>query len=164
MFDFKKILGGVRAALDDKNRKIAEKERELNALKSLPLPNEDIIAHLEKVIDKRAAQFGQAWDATIELLKRDPLGMDNIHHLGIITATPPGVSPSVLTMEVAILALFAEDIKAAIRKRVKTVPGGTGPSLAERSALIEKATSNLANLISERDELRREAAENGISL
>ena len=167
MFDFlsfKNQVTGVRRQMDDLCNQVKNKQAELVHLRTSPPQKADVIAHFEAVINRLAARHDAALKFSIDRLSGDPLNFENTHGIGILTATQPHAAPSLQSVEVALLALFREDVKASLRKRVEAMPwaADTGPRIAERPALIEKVERDLAALDKDLAELRHQAAEGGV--
>jgi hypothetical protein len=166
MFDFKSLLSDVRNAYKQKNDQIKEIQDQILFLKTSPPPRADLINYFENRVDQLAKGFDTSFAFSVELLMRSPLQMNNVTHIGIITAAGQGQNHSPQSIEAAILAIFADDVKDALRKRLTAMswPGNTGPSLAQRPALIAQYEKELTTLIAQRDKLRHEAASSGITL
>lgn len=161
-----KGLFGVRNTVAEIGAQIKAAQARIQYLKNSPPPPSDVVAYFEKLVDAKAAQYNQAFAFTLDRLARDPLRMEANDGIGVFTAVGVGLPASFQSVEVAILAVFGEDVKAAIRKRIGAArwPGEPGPPVAERPALIAKAEAELKELEGQLNKLRSEAAAAGITL
>lgn len=170
MFDFlsfNKQVTNVRNQKDGLVNQIKNKRAEIDALRSSPPPKADVVDLLcgdeHGVVDRGAANYDAAWEFNILRLCRHPLNPERVHGIGIFTAAPPNAAPSIASIEAVLLALFRDEVKAALRKRIEAMPWpNAGPSIKERPALIEKAEYALAALEKDLVELQRQAAEAGV--
>lgn len=169
MFDFlsfNKQVTSVRSQKDGLINQIKNKRAEIDALRNSPPPEADIVSLLcgdGGVVDRLAANFDAAWEFNLLRLCRHPLNPERVHGIGIFTAAPPNLAPSIATIEAVLLALFRDEVKAALRKRIEAMPWpDAGPSIKQRPALIEKATRELSALEKDLVELQRQAAEAGV--
>jgi hypothetical protein len=170
MFDFlgfKKQLGDVRAQVVRLNDSIKNKREEIDGLRNSPPPIDDIIALLcgdGGVVDRNAADYDAALSFTVNRLCRHPLDPMRANGIGILTAAPPNMSTSFKSIEAVLLALFRDEVKSALIKRIKAMPwpNGVGPRIADRPALIEKAERELAALEKGMANLREQIAQSGI--
>lgn len=167
MFDFlgfNKQLSDVRAQIDKQAAAINAKKENLKRLRTSPPQKEDVIAHFDAAIDRQADNYDTALQFSVDRLSGDPLHFDKVDGIRVLSAVPPMHQPSLFTMEDAILALFREDIKTSLRKRIESMPwaGDAGPRIADRPALIEKVERELAVLEKVMAELRNQVAQAGI--
>lgn len=169
MFDFlsfNKQVASVRSQKDGLINQVKNKRAEIDALRNSPPPKADVVSLLcgdGGVVDRLAANFDAAWEFNIHRLCRHPLNPERVNGVGIFTAAPPNAAPSITSIEAVLLALFCDEVKAALRKRIEAMPWpNAGPSIKERPALIEKAEHALAALEKDLVELQRQAAEAGV--
>lgn len=167
MFDFSNFkkqisgLGDTKTALENK---IEETQKEITRLKTSPPQRADVIEYYERLIARRAAEFDTALLFSVNRLFSDPMHMDKNTGMSIVAAAPMGITPSVHTVDAAIMALFGTVVLDAIKKRINEMPWtvAPGPRLADRPALIEKAEAELKKLEEQLTELRHEAATAGV--
>ena len=159
-------LGGVRSTVSDLAAQIRAAQARIEHLKKSPPPRSDVVAYFEKLVDEKASEYDKAMEFTVQRLSDDPLRMAANDGIGILTAVRVGAPASFQSVEIAILAMFADYIKAAVRKRIEATPwpGEPGQPVADRPALIAKAEAELKELEAQLDNLRNEAAAAGITL
>jgi hypothetical protein len=164
--DVVKTLFGVRKTVTEIGAQIKAAQARIEHLKKSPPPRSDLIAFFEKLADQKANEYDKAFEFAMTRLVHDPLRMEACDSIGILTAVRVGTPPTFQSLEVAILSIFGEDIKTAIRKRLTTMPwpGEPGPPVADRPALIAKAERELKELEAQLTQLRSEAAAAGITL
>lgn len=170
MFDFltiKKPLDELASRHGDMQKSIQAKREGLTHLRTSSAPMIDVIDHLNKLIDEAAGEYDSALQGVISRLNDDPANFENTHGVSVLNVPPhPGAAPTVRSFESALLALFRDDIKAALRKRIEALPQpkDVGPRVADRPALIAKCQQELAGLEKDLSEFRRKAAESGVSI
>jgi hypothetical protein len=143
-------LGSHKGALEANIQAVKD---EKNLLQTAPLHKADVIEYYDNLIDQAAGQFDAGLQCSINRLSHDPMHLENTHGVKVIT-NPLGNGPLVGDVEIALLALFRDDIKASLRKRIEALP--------ERNVLLEKAEKKLAGLEKELAELRLQAAKHGV--
>ncbi|HAF45928.1 MAG TPA: hypothetical protein DCK83_13635 [Gallionellaceae bacterium] len=169
MFDFlsfKKSVQAVQAHVGEVTANVAKKKQELEFLRTAPMSKPDLIEHFAGLIDKRAADYDVALQFAVNRVACRPLNAGVVDGVKIICAAPTNVAPSFESIENSMMALFGEEIKTAINKRINALPNDkkSGPRISERPAMIEKAERELAALEKELDALRTQAAQAGITL
>jgi len=164
--DVVKTLFGVRKTVTEIGAQIKAAQARIEYLKKAPPPRSDVAVYFEKLVDEKASEYDKAMEFTVQRLSDDPLRMAANDGIGILTAVRVGAPASFQSVEIAILAMFGEDIKTAVRKRIEATPwpGEPGPPVADRPALIAKAERELTELEAQLDNLRHEAAAAGITL
>lgn len=170
MFDFlglKKQLSDAGAQVDRLNDTIKNKRAEIDDLRNLPPPRDDIVALLcgdGGVVDRNAADYDAALSFTVTRLCRHPLDPMRANGIGIFTAAKPNSAPSFNSIEAVLLSLFRDEVKSALVKRVKAMPWPDviGPRIADRPALIEKAERELAEMEKGLANFREQIAQVGI--
>lgn len=167
MFDFLKFktqVAGVRSQLTSLDIQVKSKQAELECLYTSPPQKIDVIEHFEVLIDRGASSYDAGFKFAIDRLSDDPLNFSKTDGISLLTAPPPNNAPSLKTFEAAILALFRDEIKAEMRKRIEAMPWASdaGPLLADRPALIKTAELDLAKLKNTQADLKRQASEAGI--
>lgn len=162
----KKLLADIKGHGVGLESQVARTRDDVKRLHTSPPQKADVIAHFDAVIDRLAAPYDAAFKFSIDRLFGDPLNFEGINSFGILTAASPRQPASFQSVEAALLAIFRDDIKAAIRKRVEAMPwpADAGPLIAERPALIKKSELTLAALEKELADLRRQASESGVTL
>ncbi len=168
MFDFlgfKKTVSEVRRQVDLLGKRIQEKRDEISHLHAAPLQATDLEALFDKVIDDRSAEYDRAFEFAVSRMSGAPGAGSRLNGINVITAGPPGVSPTLYTVESSICALLGAELKASIRHRINNMPQTekAGPLLKDRPGLIEKAERALAALESDLVDLRGQASEAGIT-
>lgn len=169
MFDFlnfKSQLAQIKDQVSELEGRVKDKRDELHWLRTSAPQKIDVIAHFDMLIDRLAANYDKALKFSVDLMSGSPLNLDGVSSLGVLTAVPQGAAATVHSVEAALLALFRDDIRASLRKRIEALPWATdaGPRISERPALIEKAKRELAKLETELAETRSEAAAAGITI
>lgn len=169
MFDFlnfKNQLAQIKDQVSGLEERVKNKRDELHRLRTSPPQKSDVIAHFDMLIDRLAGKYDKALKFSVDLISGSPLNLDSVSSLGVLTAVPQNVAATVHSVEAALLALFHDDIKTSLRKRIEAMPWAkdAGPRIAERPALIEKAERELAKLETELAETRSEAAAAGITI
>jgi len=158
MFDlsiFKKHVKSGVEQVADLNNQIKGKQAELDFLRTSHPQRSDVINYFNDLIDRKADEYDAALQSSIGHLAAHPFDFSHVYGMGVISAVSFG-APSIQSVEIAILALFRDDIKTALRKRIEARPWpqDAGPIMADRPAMIEKAEGELADLKKVRDELR----------
>lgn len=167
MFDFlnfKKQVGSIKAQIDGLNDAIEGKKKELHHLRTSAPQKADVIAHFDVVIDRLGADYDAIFKFSVNRLSGDPLDFNKVDGIAILAAAPIHGAATIKTMEAAILAMFGDEIKIAMRKRIDALPwaNDAGPRIAERPALIEKAERELSKLERDMADLRKQTTDAGI--
>lgn len=153
-------LTGELSTLGKRRQSVAEKKK---YLETAPPPKSDVVAYLCAELDRMAGGYDQALQFTVDRLSGDPLNFSKVNGIHVFLAAPQGCAPSLQTFEAAIVAIFRDEIKAALRKRIEAMRWPeAGPPVAERPAMIEEAAHELAGLDKDLADFRREAANAGV--
>lgn len=169
MLDFlniRKLLGDVVSQRDALLKDIQAEQEESKRLQAAPLQKADVVDYFDMLIDQAGGKYDVALHFSIDRLFHDPMHVENTNGIAVLAAAGPGSAATVQSVESALLALFGEEIKASLRKRIDAMPwpNNVGPLIADRPALLEKSQKKLASLEKELDELRRQAVQSGVSL
>ncbi|MFA6901461.1 MAG: hypothetical protein WC236_00090 [Gallionellaceae bacterium] len=169
MFDFlniKKLLGDVVSQRDALLKDIQAEQDEAKNLTTAPLQKADVIAYYDYLVDQLGGKYDAAFQFSLDRLHDDPVHIENTSGITVLTAACINAAATVHSVESALLSIFRDEIKASLRKRIEAMPWpkNVGPLIADRSALLEKSKKKLAGLEKDLAELRRQAAESGVSV
>lgn len=169
MFDFlsfKKTISDVRHQFDSLVRQSQEKRAEITRLHTAPLHTADLAALFDHHIDVMSANYGAALEHNINLMTGAASNQAaRLNGVRVVMAAPPGMAASFNTIEASICALLGAELKTSIRRRINEMSRSekAGPLLKDRPALIAAAERELAGLESDLADLRRQAAEAGVT-
>lgn len=164
---FNKQVGDLRSQVDQLTKAIADKQGEINYLRTAPAPKSDVLAALGTVFDARAESARAMITKSMEQWHKRPLALADGTQIGqrlhVLNAAAPGYAPTSFSMECALLAVIGQQIEAGVSKMIDEMPWpACGPAIAARPAMIEKAERELDELTKQLDELRRQTADAGL--
>lgn len=170
MFDFNifsKQIGDLRGQVNQLTEQIDAKQRELDHLRNSPPPKSDVEEAMKFIFGVRAdAAANQIRNSFMQWQAR-PMSLNDPErvagHFHVLNAVSPGVAPTPITLEHALLALLGPELeKGAVRILNRMKWPDAGPPIAERPALIEKAEQELIQLNETLETIRKQAANAGL--
>ncbi len=160
-----KGLNDFAKAQKKQAEKLEAKKTELAELKKLPLPREDFISGVCKMIDSQAKNYPQTLARTLAPIISNPAFDFENSTMDLLSASGNFAQTGTLPKQNAFW-FFGDLIKQRISDAIEEIdwPKKTGLPLSKRAPLITKIESEIAALEIAAAELRTQAKDLGISV
>ena len=165
MFDFlslSKKIADLGAEIRGRRADLERFRRARDLIAAAPLSKEDAVKALHRRIDIDGARYMKTFSASLRAMV---LSGNPDRDTAILTATPPDMTPTPLSMEAGICLAFADQLKAAASRAVEAMEWPDGAmDHRNKTERLAKLDSQIGSIEGELSALVRSARDAGVSV